>query len=136
MIFLFGFQTVKTPVTDGLTVRRQCDRCQLISDLHEYRVRNFFAVFFVPVFPLSKGQEMLVCSRCQAAVYPQEKDYLAAGKELPASFLRDPSGPSQVDKPVITCKFCHGKLRLPLHHKRLLVTCPHCREQFNYVPKP
>lgn len=135
MFFLFGFQTIKTPVKNGLAVRRQCLRCGFISDLHEYRARSFFMLFFVPVFPLSSGQEVLLCGRCHAQFALREEDYLAAGKAVPPSLLRARIASVQAAEPVITCAFCKGKLRLPLRHKRLLVTCPHCREQFNYVPK-
>ena len=135
MIFIFGVQSVKTFVKDGLTVRRQCDRCRFISDLEEYRVRNFFTLFFIPVFPISKGEEILRCSRCQAEFYPREEDYLAAGKEIPASMRRFRYEPLEHNKVVISCAYCHGKLRVPLRNKRILVTCPHCRERFDYVPE-
>src|SRR5437667_660683 len=108
MFFIFGVQAVKTPVKDGLTVRRQCEHCRFISDLHEYHVRNFFALFFVPVFPIAKGRELLICSRCQAAFYPYAEDYLAAGKEIPASLLRFQQTQLLQDNAVITCTFCQG----------------------------
>lgn len=134
MIFLFGVQVVKTPVPNGLIVRRQCDRCGFISDLQEYHARNFFTLFFLPIFPLSKGQEILVCSRCGAEFPLLVEDYLAAGREVPISFLHA-RAKAQLESVVIACRFCQGKLRLPHNDKRMLVTCPHCREQFNYAPK-
>ena len=67
MFLLFGAKTVKTPVKNGLNLRKHCDRCRLLSDMQEHISRQYFTLFFIPVFPISRGESSLVCNRCGAS---------------------------------------------------------------------
>jgi zinc-ribbon family len=133
MFILFGAKTVKTPVKNGLSLRKRCDRCHFLSDLREYRFRQFFTLFFIPVFPISRGESMLVCKRCEASFYIQPEDH--PGSQIESSFhsagAANKSSAPDVEKMVIVCEYCKGRLRIPMTGRRLLVTCPHCKKEFD-----
>src|SRR5262245_16099177 len=124
MFIFFGTKSVKTPVKGGLSLRRYCDRCRFLSDMGEYSFRPYFTLFFIPVFPSSKGESMLVCSRCGATFYSHPEDNQTGNQESKQKYEVEA-------KAVITCIYCSGKLRVPVGTgRRLLVTCPHCRKEF------
>jgi zinc-ribbon family len=132
MFILFGAKTVKTPVKNGLNLRKHCDRCRLLSDLREHSFRQYFTLFFIPVFPISKGESMLVCNRCGASFYIQPEDHHSPQIESPfysAKTTKMSSAPD-AEKLVIVCDYCEGRLRIPMTDRRLLVTCPHCKREF------
>jgi uncharacterized Zn-finger protein len=132
MFILFGAKTVKTPVKNGLNLRKYCDRCRLLSDMQEHSSRQFFTLFFIPVLPISKGESSLVCNRCGASFYVQSEDH--PGSERESSFHS--AGPTErgsaphAEKMVIVCDYCEGRLRIPMTGRRLLVTCPYCKRKF------
>ena len=126
MFLIIGIRMVRTLVKGGLRVRKPCSRCGLLSDLREYRWRRWLTLFFVPVIPLSKGESVLTCERCEASFYR------GGGAYAP-----DPggsTGPAATggDKTVIECAYCNGKMRIPVFlSKEIHVTCPHCGEKFD-----
>jgi hypothetical protein len=130
MFIIFGAKTVKTHLKSGLSLRRRCDRCHYLSDLREHSFRKYFTLFFIPVLPISKGESMLICTRCGAAYYIQAEDYLASelGNAIGDKKMGSASG---AEKMVIPCGYCGGRLRVPVMagHK-LIVTCPHCNRKF------
>jgi hypothetical protein len=132
MFLLLGAKTVKTPVKNGLNLRKHCDRCRLLSDLREHNLRQFFTLFFIPIFPISKGESMLICNRCGASFYIQPDNHPASEMESAFNSASDPKEISARDaeKLVIVCDYCQGRLRIPMTGRRLLVTCPHCRREF------
>jgi hypothetical protein len=132
MFILFGAKTVKKPVKNGLNLRKRCDKCHYLSDLREHSYRQYFTLFFIPVFPISKGESSLVCNRCGASFYIQPEDYLRSQTE--SSFHTagavNKSSASDSEKMVVVCEYCEGRLRIPMTGRRLLVTCPHCKRDF------
>ena len=123
---------VKTPVKNGVNLRKHCDRRHFLSDMREHRHRQYFTLFFIPVFPVSKGESILICNRCNASFYIQAEDYLAAEVESPfcsAGAAKKGSAPD-AERMVIVCDSCNGRLRIPMTGRRLLVTCPHCKRKF------
>ena len=126
MFLIIGIRMVRTLVKNGLRVRKQCGKCGLLSDMQEYRWRRWLTLFFVPVIPLSKGESVLMCERCDASFYPEGDAWSPSGR-------RSAGGPAPgVDKTVITCGYCNGKLRIPVFlRKEIHVTCPHCGEKFD-----
>lgn len=133
MFILFGARTVKTPVKNGLNLRKPCDRCRLLSDLREHSLRQYFTLFFIPIFPISKGESMLVCNRCSASFYIRPEDYPAPETDVffqPADATKLGSA-LEAEKRVIVCDYCNGRLRVPMTGRRLLVTCPHCGKKFD-----
>lgn len=129
MFVIFGAKTVKTPVKNGLNLRKHCGRCGFISDMREHSLRQYFTLFFIPVFPISKGESLLVCNRCEASFYIQAEDYLAPEMESLFDHTRKESSPA-TEKMVVVCDYCEGRLRIPMTGRRILVTCPHCKRKF------
>lgn len=64
MIVIVGNKYRESEVQNGHTETRYCHSCQLISTFVEVRRRNWLTLFFIPVFPVSKGVHLLKCSRC------------------------------------------------------------------------
>jgi hypothetical protein len=125
MFIIFGTKSVKKPVKDGLSMRRNCDRCRFLSDMGEYSFRAYFTLFFIPVFPIAKGESMMVCSRCGATFYAQTENH---------SDNDDDDGVEQTGdvRAIINCKYCSGRMRVPVGPgRKLLVTCPHCQKRFD-----
>jgi zinc-ribbon family len=132
MFIIFGITKVKKPVKNGLRLRRHCGRCHYISELHEHSIRPYFTLFFLPVIPIGKGETLLVCSRCEAAFYPQAEDYLGVGDEGELSWDDGTRQAAAEEKMIISCAYCNGRLRVPaIPGRRRLVTCPHCRKRFD-----
>jgi hypothetical protein len=133
VFIIFGLTTQKRRVRNGMVLRRTCAKCHLLSDLVEHRMRRYFTLFFVPVIPISHGETMLVCGRCEAAYYPQTDDYLAADVTGSSGRVPYDGTGSKEDRIVINCGHCNGRLRVPaMSNRNLQVTCPHCREKFDF----
>jgi hypothetical protein len=132
MFILFGSKTVKTPVKNGLNLRKHCDRCSLLSDMQEHISRPYFTLFFIPIFPISKGESLLICNRCGASFYIQAEDYLVSETEnsFQSAWATKRGSAPGVEKMVIVCDYCEGRFRIPMTGRRLLVTCPHCKSKF------
>ncbi len=65
----------------GEPVDAKCPRCGAGESLKGIRVRSWFTIFFMPIFPLGKGQRMTQCSKCQASfAMPPEKFAGAAAR--------------------------------------------------------
>jgi hypothetical protein len=58
MLIIFGTLMVKTPVKNGLDLRKHCSRPHFLSDMRERSFRQFFTLFLIPVFPISKGESI------------------------------------------------------------------------------
>lgn len=132
MFIIFGTKMVKKPVKNGLNLRKQCDRCRLLSDMEEHTFRQYFTLFFIPVFPVSKGESIMACNRCGATFYIQAEGYLAADMEptfYSAGATEKELAPD-TERMVVVCGYCKGRLRIPMTDRRLLVTCPHCKKKF------
>jgi hypothetical protein len=129
MFIIFGAKTVKKPVKKGLNLRKHCGRCHFLSDLREHSHRQYFTLFFIPVFPISKGESFLVCNRCGASFYIRAEDYMAADMGSLLDATKKESAPV-AERMVIVCDYCEGRLRIPMTGRRILVTCPHCKRKF------
>ncbi|MCI0489088.1 MAG: zinc ribbon domain-containing protein [Blastocatellia bacterium] len=88
MFIIFGIRDIKLKVKGGLEVRKHCGRCGLLSDMQERRWTKFFTLFFVPLIPISKGERVLVCTRCKAAFYPQAEDYRQGALPFPVPAIQ------------------------------------------------
>jgi zinc-ribbon family len=124
MFIIFGTKSVKKPVKGGLSQRRYCDRCRFLSDMGEYSFTPYFSLFFLPLFPIAKSESRMVCSRCGATFY-SPIDVNQSDDDPPKQKAEGD------DRTLISCIYCSGKLRVPVTTgRRLLVTCPHCRKEF------
>jgi uncharacterized Zn-finger protein len=136
MLFFFvilGLKTVERPVKDGFRIRKVCERCRLLSDLVEHQIRQYFTMFFLPLFPVSRGERTLVCTRCRGSFPLQSQAYGAASSDAVGIGDDERMG----EKTVITCSYCNGRLRIPVKlGNKLMVTCPHCKAQFDVQLDP
>jgi tetratricopeptide (TPR) repeat protein len=64
----------------GEAIGTRCPRCGASGSLKRIKVRSWFTIFFMPVFPLGKGQRYTQCSKCQAsfAMPPEQFESAAA----------------------------------------------------------
>ncbi len=65
MIILFGTKTKTNHL--GTVENCYCERCHNTSDWNFIEYRNWFTLFFIPVFPISKKTELLQCPICHQA---------------------------------------------------------------------
>lgn len=134
MFIIFGTRTIKTRLKEGPGIRRRCDRCHFLSEMKEYRYREYFTLFFIPIFPVSRGETLLVCARCGANYYSRAEDYLKSEEETGYGepYNREEAS-FQEDGMVIECDYCKGRLRVPVKlGRKLVITCPHCNEKFDF----
>ncbi len=128
IFILMGTKPVKREVAGGVRLRQTCPVCGVLSELRECQVRNYFTLFFIPVFPLGKGASMMSCSRCQSAFS------LPAPAAMPDADLEtelDAAYEIEAAKQTFICAACKGRLRVPrLEGKTIPVTCPHCKTRF------
>lgn len=134
MFVVFGVQTVKTRVKQGLDIRQHCAGCRFLSRMQEYRFREFFTLFFIPVFPVSKGRDMLVCERCGAGFSPQDRNCSRSDEDDRDDVLHvEGEKCSPGEKIVIECDCCGENLKVPIKPgRKLAVTCPHCGKEFDF----
>jgi RNA polymerase subunit RPABC4/transcription elongation factor Spt4 len=83
MIFIAGL-TPKTRILDDNP--RRCPRCGL-SGARLKRVDHYLTLFFIPVFPIRKGEPFVACDRCEGIAPPGGGRTCAkCGKDLRPDF--------------------------------------------------
>ncbi|RRD40337.1 zinc ribbon domain-containing protein [Leptotrichia sp. OH3620_COT-345] len=65
MIILFGTKTIYKDM--GIVGNYECSRCHNVSEWKFMEYRNWFTLFFIPVFPISRKHEYLQCPICNQA---------------------------------------------------------------------
>src|SRR5215831_17503953 len=120
MFFVFGVATRDRDVSGVLPRRGHCVPCGFVSDLRQQRRQRWITLFFLPVIPISKVQDIITCNRCGAS-------FLASHP----GFQSGMPGEASPDKAVLVCPSCSEKMRVPVSLENAIrVRCPHCREQF------
>jgi len=74
MFFIIGEQTVKTRVKDGMYLLKYCPKCNSTTRMYESSMRDYFTLFFIPLFPVEKGESVLTCPGCNTSYIMQEED--------------------------------------------------------------
>ena len=70
-ILLFGTRAIVSDDRDARPVEAVCPRCQQRATIVGKSFRNWFTVFFIPIFPISGAQRFSQCSNC-GAEFPVE----------------------------------------------------------------
>jgi tetratricopeptide (TPR) repeat protein len=70
-ILLFGTRPIVSDDPAGGSVNAVCPRCGQRADIVAKSVRNWFTLFFIPVFPVSGSRRFSQCSHC-GAQFPVE----------------------------------------------------------------
>jgi hypothetical protein len=74
-IFLFGSRPIIRSDTTTPPVRTLCPRCNREADLVGKTVRQWFTLFFVPIFPITGARHFTQCSNC-GGQFPVSPDQL------------------------------------------------------------
>ena len=68
----------------GEAVEVRCPRCGSLGTLKGIRVRTWFTIFFCPVFPISGGQRMTQCMKCNASFAMAPEQFAGAAARADA----------------------------------------------------
>jgi tetratricopeptide (TPR) repeat protein len=68
----------------GQAVAAKCPRCGAEDCLKGLSVRTWFTVFFLPVFPLGRGQRFTKCTKCQASFAMAPENFAGAAARADA----------------------------------------------------
>jgi hypothetical protein len=82
MIFIAGVSP-KTKILDANP--RRCPRCGL-PGARLKRVDHYLTLFFIPLFPIRKGEPFLGCDRCEGIERPEGLSCAKCGKALRPEF--------------------------------------------------
>ncbi len=78
-MIIFGVKGVKKRVKGGLKIQKYCPKCLCVQELQEFRWAKYFSLYFIPVFPVEKGESVLTCVGCGTSYVIQPDDYLQGG---------------------------------------------------------
>jgi hypothetical protein len=127
MLIFFGTKTIKKKVRNGLRRQIYCSRCRCMQELQEFRRVRYFTLYFVPIFPIKKGESVLTCPVCDESYVVLPEHYYNG---TTGNYSSSPAGETIPAKVIINCMHCEKKMRIPNVEKPIMVTCPHCREKF------
>lgn len=68
----------------GEPVDAKCPRCGAAGSLRGIKVRSWFTIFFVPLFPLGRGQRFTQCGACQASFPMPPEEFIGAAARADA----------------------------------------------------
>jgi tetratricopeptide (TPR) repeat protein len=68
----------------GEPVAAKCPRCGAVDSLKGIRVRSWFTIFFMPIFPLGRGQRFTQCKKCQASFAMPPEQFVGAAARADA----------------------------------------------------
>jgi len=77
VIFIWGWRAVSLLLGTGFF---HCPHCQADSEYKHLRSRRWFTVFFLPVIPLNKLGEHVLCQRCASTFRMAVLDYPTLGQ--------------------------------------------------------
>jgi len=63
-MIIYGTKGKSIHVADGDFF---CPRCNSEQDYKHFQVKNYFTLYFIPVFPIGKGEDYLECGGCKQA---------------------------------------------------------------------
>ncbi len=104
--------------------RHHCPRCGGERNFQEITIRQYFTLFFIPVFPIAKPTRLYACSAC---------NYALAEEQLNAESLAAETGAAETNpagQVIVFCPRCEGAMTVPLTERRQALTCPHCAMEF------
>ncbi len=72
----------------GEAIDTRCPRCGAGNALRGIKVRSWFTIFFMPIFPLGKGQRYTQCSKCQASFAMPPEQFAGAAARADAKQMQ------------------------------------------------
>lgn len=100
--FIGGIQPKTVTVED---TPRLCPQCGL-AQARLKRVDHYLSLFFIPLFPVKRGEPVVICDRCGTVSSPDQP----VGRILPSRFGQN------------RCSRCGSPLEAEFRY------CPHCGE--------
>ncbi|WP_407923343.1 zinc ribbon domain-containing protein [Desulfosoma caldarium] len=90
---------------------RLCPSCGL-AQARLKRIDHYLSLFFVPLFPVKKGQPLLMCDRCGYAAPPEEGFYGRPTETAPPPpvTIRCPSCGRTLEPSFAYCPYCGRKV--------------------------
>ena len=110
----------------GETARRYCPRCRDLRNFSTVTWQNYFALFFIPLFPLGRPEAGCECVSCRAVVGGAE----AAARPEPGPWTAVSPALPPGESLAVQCPRCDGRMRVPLRERGFTATCPHCTLRF------
>ncbi|MEQ1559064.1 MAG: zinc-ribbon domain-containing protein [Methyloglobulus sp.] len=130
-MIIFGSRSINKFVKGGLRRQQHCSKCGCPQEFKEALHTQYFTLYFIPVFPLDKGERVLACPRCDAAYVLQPSNNYANRPKQEPTGSSDWNEPPPAEKIIVACIHCHKESRVPNDERNLLITCPHCRKKFS-----
>jgi len=109
VFFFIGGIQPKTKTLDETP--RLCPACGL-AQARLRRIDHYLSLFFIPLFPVKKGDPLLICDRCGYAAPPEEAlrgSPLGQAPPTPVAF-RCPSCDKVLDSSFVYCPYCGRKV--------------------------
>ena len=123
-IFFFIVLGTRPVIRRGTEVlRRVCPNCGDWRNFQEVRWRNYFTLFFIPLFPLGPERHGYACADCGLTMSVE-----AAQAPAPAYETRPEKWAGETL--VVQCPRCDGRMRVPLRERGFVAICPHCTKEF------
>lgn len=77
MFLIFGVQGIKRKINDKPVLQNKCPSCGS-GDLVPTSFRNWFTLFFIPIFPVSSGKLIYQCNQCKNSFAEEIRDHIKA----------------------------------------------------------
>ena len=77
MFLIFGVQGIKRKISDEPVLQNKCPSCGS-GDLVPTSFRNWFTLFFIPIFPVSSGKLIYQCNQCKNSFAEEIRDHVKA----------------------------------------------------------
>lgn len=92
MIFLFGHKVLGKIVKEGIF---NCPHCTKQQSFELKKRWNFLTLFFVPLIPLEKLPDRLICKKCRKVFYPES--VLSKYEYQPSHLIRIQKGAQELN---------------------------------------
>jgi tetratricopeptide (TPR) repeat protein len=86
-ILLFGSKRLMSNET-GEPIAAKCPRCGAEDSLKGIKVRSWFTIFFVPLFPIGSAHRFTQCNRCGASFAMPPEQFVGAAAKADALQLQ------------------------------------------------
>ena len=130
MFVIFGLGHKKKVEATGMFV---CQKCSIKTVYNVFSAREYFNIFFIPIFPTGESKEPYVeCQNCKRTYYTEILDNNNYNLDGTPFKKDDYDIEIQVDDDethvIKNCPNCKTKIRLP-KGKAGTITCPSCERK-------
>jgi ssDNA-binding Zn-finger/Zn-ribbon topoisomerase 1 len=105
MFFFIGGIQPKTVIIEETP--RLCPSCGL-AEARLKRIDHYLSLFFIPLFPVKRGQPMLICDRCGSVADPRQA--VARQTGAPASAVQCPNCGRPTEPSFNYCPRCGSRV--------------------------